>query len=450
MANLFGTDGIRGIAGIDLTPKLAFDVGFALGTKIKKNSSKCAIAIGKDTRISSGMLEAATAAGICAAGVDAILLGIVPTPVVSFAILNNKLQGGIMISASHNSFEYNGLKVFNQKGEKYQDEEEKELENLIKNQPFEKIEIYFEIGQIYRDETIVDEYITNLSKNLNNLFKTKKNQPKIAIDCANGSASITAKYIFKNFNSNINILNQSPNGININETCGSTNMEKLRSFVTQNDYDIGLAFDGDADRCLAVTKQGKILSGDCIILIIARMLDLNGMLLKSTIVTTKMSNLGLIEKAKEFGINVVITDVGDKYIINKMLSSGYVLGGESSGHLISICNSKTGDGQLTACLLLMAIDQLNIPFDKLYQQLEEYPQVLKNVKVKNKDEVLNDEVIQNFINKIAKKLENYGRVLLRTSGTEPVVRILVEGKDLSLVQECSNELVSLVKERFGI
>lgn len=449
LAKLFGTDGIRGIAGKWLSSQMALDFGLAVGTQIKKKWGHATVAIGRDTRVSSSMLEAAVAAGFCNAGVDVNLLGVVPTPAVSFTVLRGNLKGGVMISASHNSFEYNGLKVFKFSGEKYDDDKELELEALIQSKQYEYAESK-DIGSIYDDHTTRVEYIDFIKKRLGNLFKTLNKKPKIAIDCANGSASATARFIFCALNAEVNILNQAPNGFNINAGCGSTKIEVLKDFVVNNSCDLGLAFDGDADRCLVVDKKGCVLSGDHILLAIAKMLKKEQNLKNNTLVVTSMSNLGFIEEATKLGFNVVTTDVGDRYIFKKMVEIGACLGGEDSGHLICLNDARTGDGQLTACLFLEAIDKLGLSFDDLYPQFKEYPQVFKSVCVKDKQAVLQNTEVQECIFKIKETLGNTGRVLVRASGTEPLIRILVEGKDEKLLNESSNCIAELIEERFGI
>lgn len=449
MAKLFGTDGIRGIAGQWLSSQMALDFGLAVGTQIRKKWGHVTVAIGRDTRVSSSMLEAAVAAGLCSAGVDVNLLGVVPTPAVSFAVLKGNLNGGIMISASHNSFEYNGLKVFKFNGEKYDDDEELELETLMQNKQY-RYASSKDVGSIYDDHTTRVEYIDSIKKRLGNLFKTLSKKPKIAIDCANGSASATARFIFCALDAEVTILNQAPNGFNINAGCGSTKIEVLKDFVVNNGYDLGLAFDGDADRCLVVDKKGHVLSGDHILLAIAKMLKKEQKLKNNTLVVTSMSNLGFIEKATELGFNVVTSDVGDRYIFKKMVEIGACLGGEDSGHLISLNDARTGDGQLTACLFLKAIDKLGMNFDDLYPQFEEYPQVFKSVCVRDKQAVLQDARVQECILEIKKTLGNTGRVLVRASGTEPLIRILVEGKDEKLLNESSSYIAELIEERFGV
>lgn len=449
LAKLFGTDGIRGIAGQWLSSQMALDFGLAVGTQIRKKWGHVTVAIGRDTRVSSSMLEAAVAAGLCSAGVDVNLLGVVSTPAVSFAVLKSNLKGGIMISASHNSFEYNGLKVFKFNGEKYDDDEELELETLMQNKQY-RYASSKDVGSIYGDHTTRVEYIDSIKERLGNLFKTLSKKPKIAIDCANGSASATARFIFCALDAEVTILNQAPNGFNINAGCGSTKIEVLKGFVVNNGYDLGLAFDGDADRCLVVDKEGHVLSGDHILLAIAKMLKKERKLKNNTLVVTSMSNLGFIEKATELGFHVVTSDVGDRYIFKKMVEIGACLGGEDSGHLISLNDARTGDGQLTACLFLEAIDKLGMNFDDLYPQFEEYPQVFKGVCVRDKQAVLQDARVQECILEIKKTLGNTGRVLVRASGTEPLIRILVEGKDEKLLNESSSCIAELIEERFGV
>ncbi|GHU85190.1 phosphoglucosamine mutase [Clostridia bacterium] len=442
MGKFFGTDGVRGVVGADLTADFAFKLGNVVGSYFLSKQKSEIIAIGKDTRISSGMLKAAIAAGICAAGMNVNLLGVVPTPLVSFAILDENLAGGIMITASHNPFEYNGIKVFGSDGMKLEEWQEQEVEELL-----EKCELKnassIDIGIIRHDNLTKTKYAESLRSLLNPL----QIKPKIAIDCANGSASATANLIFGEFE-NLEIIHQKPDGININKRCGSTDMQSLIELVKKESCDIGFAFDGDADRCLAVNSSGELIDGDNILMILAKFMMQNKKLAGSKVVATKLSNMGFLKTMADLGIEVTTTDVGEKYVFEEMKRVGANLGGENSGHVICLDHSKAGDGQLTACLLLKAISELGLDFNKLGNEFKRFPQVWKNVKAKNNKAVIEEKALKDEIKNCENELKNEGRVLVRASGTEPVIRIVVEGRNQKQIERLAESLAKTV-DRLG-
>ena len=446
MARLFGTDGIRGIAGRTLTAQFAFDLGCALGRMIKKQENSCSVVVGKDPRCSSSMLEAAVAAGLCSVGVDVILLGVVPTPAVSFAVVEQSLRAGVMISASHNSFEYNGIKIFGADGFKFSIEEELQLEELICNCLGESV-VGIEVGEVHTDHLIRSKYFKQLQEKTAGLFENWKPCPKIAIDCANGSASETARYVFGKLKAQLRFLNTSPSGVNINRSCGATDMAQLKAFVVENSFDLGLAFDGDADRCLAVLKDGKVLDGDHISLILARFFKKKGQLKNNKIVVTNMSNLGFVNEVERLGFEVSKAEVGDRNVATKMREEGAGLGAETSGHVICFDYLKTGDGMLTAGLLLRAIFELGFSFDELGCEFKPLPQVLISVRVKDPSEVMQDPDLNLHIFRLQKELGEGGKLIVRASGTEPVIRILVQGELKLQLEKIAQELAEIINFR---
>ncbi|MDR2817673.1 MAG: phosphoglucosamine mutase [Oscillospiraceae bacterium] len=443
LGKFFGTDGIRGIAGVDLTADFAFKLGNVVGSYLLNKQKSKIITIGRDTRISSGMLEAAISAGICAAGMDINLLEVVPTPLVSFAILREKLAGGIMITASHNPFEYNGIKVFGSNGIKLEDWQEQEIEALFEKSVLQNVS-HVDVGVVRRDNLTKIKYVESLK----GLISSLQIRPKIAIDCANGSASATANLIFGELGNlgDLKIINQNPDGININKHCGSTDMRSLIEFVKKEGSDIGFAFDGDADRCLTVNSSGEVLDGDNILMILARFMIQNKKLAGSKVVATKLSNMGFLKAMADLGIEVTTTDVGDKYVFEEMGRSGANLGGENSGHLICLDYSKAGDGQLTACLLLKAISELGLDFNELGSEFKKFPQVGKNIRVKDNKAIIEKKALKDEIERCKGALKDGGRVIVRASGTEPVIRIMVEGQDQKQIEELAESLAKTVEE----
>lgn len=448
MGRLFGTDGARGVAVTELTCELAMNIGRAAAlvlTKQKTHKGKARILIGKDTRISSDILESALIAGITSVGADVELLGVVPTPAVAYLVRYYEADAGVMISASHNSVEYNGIKLFSSTGFKLPDEVENEIEALILDTP-EKMELV-DGGNVGRVKTMygaVSEYNEHIQSTVNGKFQGLL----VAIDCANGSASATAESLFYKFGAEFVYINNEPNGLNINDKCGSTHMEQLVELVKSRGCDVGFAFDGDADRCLAVDEKGNIIDGDKLIAILSRYMKEMGTLKNNAAVVTVMSNLGFHRFMNENKIDTVCTKVGDRYVLEEMLNSGYNIGGEQSGHIIFLDHATTGDGQLTAVQTLELLSKCKRPLSQLVQDIPDFPQLLVNVKITEDKKGLWDktEKITDAIAQAEKAMGENGRILVRESGTEPLVRVMIEGKDEKEVHYWTNLIADTVRE----
>lgn len=447
MGKLFGTDGIRGVVGADLSCELAMKIGkVAAYVLTKHGKSKPNIIIGRDTRISGQMLEAALIAGICSVGADCLLAEVVPTPAISLLTKKYKCDAGIMISASHNPAEFNGIKIFNGEGLKLSDELELEIEELIFNCDDKIIfENNRELGRSFLCKNAVTDYVDYVCKTTE---CSDLSGIKVIADCANGSASTTAVSIFKKLKVNADFINDAPDGFNINENCGSTHIDKLANYVRKGNYDVGVAFDGDADRCLAVDEDGNIIDGDQLIAIFAKHMKNSKCLAGDTVVVTVMSNLGFFHFAKENNINLEVTKVGDRYVLEKMLTNGHKIGGEQSGHIIFKDFANTGDGQLTAVQLLNCIKNSGKSFSELASVMSKFPQVLVNVKANSeqKEIYLNSSEIEEYIQKKKQLLGEDGRILVRCSGTEPIIRVMIEGKNKNLIKEMSNEIAEKIVE----
>lgn len=449
MGRLFGTDGARGVAITELTCETAMNIGRAAAIVLtKRTKHKPTIFIGKDTRISSDVLEAALAAGICSVGANVQILGVVPTPAVAALVQQKKADAGVMISASHNSFEFNGIKLFSSTGYKLSDDIEEEIEELILDKPLEmKLVSNGEVGKItyYRDaQTDYIRYIMKCIKgNLTGL--------RIALDCANGSASATAKRLFEGLGASVYVINASPNGVNINDNCGSTHINNLMQFVVDKKCHAGLAFDGDADRCLAVDENGELIDGDKLIAICAKAYKEKGKLKKDTAVVTVMSNLGFKYFAKDNDIKMQTTKVGDRYVLEKMLEGGYNLGGEQSGHIIFLDEANTGDGQLSGAKVLEILAESGKKMSELASVMEHFPQVMINVKISPRDKEVwkNDSQITDLIEQYESELGDSGRILVRESGTEPLIRVMLEGRDFSQINKFAVAIADKIKERTG-
>ncbi len=446
MARLFGTDGIRGIANKDLTCELALKIGRAVGTVlINKSNSHPKILIGKDTRISSDMLENALCAGICSMGANVVNLGVVPTPAVAYLVGKYKADAGIMISASHNSFEYNGIKIFSGDGYKLPDTLEERIEAIILGQVPQKELLEGQgLGNVTYADTAVRDYIDHVKTTMH----FSLDGLNIAIDCANGSASVSAKALFEELGATVSMMFDTPNGVNINDNCGSTHMESLREFVIENKMDAGIALDGDADRFLCVDENGEYLDGDHIMAICALDMKSRGKLAKNCLVGTVMSNLGLIKLCEKNNIHYEATKVGDRYVLEQMLIDGYNLGGEQSGHVIFKDFATTGDGQLTAAHLLSIMKRREAKMSSLKSVLEKYPQVLKNITLSadGKAEFYTNYKVRDALDKATKELSDTGRIVVRPSGTEPLLRIMVEGQSLEQIEKIADELSEIIKK----
>lgn len=450
MGKLFGTDGIRGVANKELTCDLAFRAGQAIAIVLTGELKKKAkIYIGKDTRISSDMLECALAAGISSVGAEVGLLGYVPTPAVAYLTVKHGADAGIVISASHNPMEFNGIKAFNANGFKLSDELEERVEEIILSDNPIEVATGADIGKINTLEDAASEY----AKYVKNTVIGDLSGMKILIDCANGASYRTARMIFESLNANFDIIFDTPNGTNINDGCGSTHMDKLRTRVAAGEYDVGIAFDGDADRCLVVDEKGDVVDGDKIMALCACSLASRGKLPHNTFVATVLSNLGLHAYAKENGLAVECSNVGDRNVLELMEQKGYVLGGEQSGHIIFREFATTGDGELTAVQFLSILKELGCSASKAAAEISQYPQIMINVKVENdiKADVLGDSAVKEVISEIEEKLGDEGRILVRPSGTEPLVRVMVEGKafeDVSaLAGKAADKIAELAKDK---
>ncbi len=451
MARLFGTDGIRGVAGEELTPELCLNVGRATAIALTgKLKHKPKILIGKDTRISGDMIENALASGFCSVGADVIVIGVVPTPAVAYLVKKYGCDAGVMISASHNPTEFNGIKIFNGEGYKLADEIEDEIERLSKTQDEMKNLVGEGIGRVSSVDTAVNDYVDYIKS----AATVDLSAMKVLFDCANGSASVTAEKIFSSLGITATYVGNSPNGININKECGSTYIKNLAKLVKDGDFDCGIAFDGDADRCLAVDENGDEIDGDKIIAILATRMKAEGKLIDDTAVVTVMSNLGFIKHMQKRGIKTLTTAVGDRYVLEEMREKGACLGGEQSGHVILTQKSTTGDGQLTALSLLnyFAKEKSEKKVSDFNNCYSKFPQVLLNIKTTNekKEKYKNDEYIEGFIEAKQQQLMGLGRVLVRLSGTEPLIRVMVEGEDNEIITNVANEIVDKIKSRLGI
>ncbi len=447
MARLFGTDGVRGVANTELTGDLAFQLGRAgayVLTKEKKHAPRILVAM--DTRISGDMLESALVAGICSVGAHAMLAGVIPTPAVAYLVRKYRMDAGVMISASHNPVEYNGIKFFDNQGYKLSDELEDEIEEIIVSRP----EILpsptgMNLGTKSYAEDAIDDYIAFLTKTTKERF----NGIKVALDCANGAAFKAAPISLLDLGASMCIIHNEPDGTNINDKCGSTHLDDIKELVRTNNADIGFAFDGDADRCLAVDENGELIDGDKILAICGLDMKKRGELAKDTIVGTVMSNLGLTMMGRENDINILQTAVGDRYVLERMLADGYNIGGEQSGHVIFLDYNTTGDGVLTAIQLLSVLKRHGGKASELASIMETMPQVLVNARVNNKkkNDYMEDEVIRKAIADLEEEFSQDGRVLIRTSGTEPLVRVMIEGKDMEKMETAAKKLASLIEQR---
>lgn len=448
MGRLFGTDGARGIAVTELTCELAMNIGRAAAivlTKQKTHKGKARILIGKDTRISSDILESALIAGITSVGADVELLGVVPTPAVAYLVRYYGADAGVMISASHNSVEYNGIKLFSSTGFKLPDDVENEIEALILDTP-EKMTLVdgSDVGRVRTMYGAVSEYNEHIQSTVGGKFQGLL----VAIDCANGSASATAESLFYKFGAEYVYINNEPDGLNINDKCGSTHIEQLVELVKKRGCDVGFAFDGDADRCLAVDEKGNIIDGDKLIAILSRYMKEMGTLKNNTAVVTVMSNLGFHRFMNENKIETVCTKVGDRYVLEEMLNNGYNIGGEQSGHIIFLDHATTGDGQLTAVQTLELLSKCKRPLSQLVKDIPDFPQLLVNVKITEDKKGLWDKTqkITDIIVQAEQAMGENGRILVRESGTEPLVRVMIEGKDEKEVRHWTNLIADTVRE----
>lgn len=449
MGRLFGTDGVRGVANTELTCELAFMLGRAGAYVLSgENSRKPRILVGKDTRRSGDMLESAMVAGICSAGAEAVLAGVIPTPAVACLVRKYGFDAGVVISASHNPAEFNGIKFFNSEGYKLPDEVEERIERIILDHAEEiPSPAGDQVGTIHILETAVEDYVNYAIKTVN----VDLTGLRIALDCANGASVVTAPEAIRRLGAEVLVINNEPDGVNINRKCGSTHLDMIKRFTVENRCDIGLAFDGDADRVLAVDENGCLVDGDHIMAIIGLDMKKKGQLAHDTIVATVMSNMGFDEMARNNGLNIIRAPVGDRYVLEKMLEGGYVLGGEQSGHVIMTSYNTTGDGLITALRLLSVLKESGRKLSELNSVMKDYPQVLRNARVSNdkKYSYREDPVIAEHCSSLEQAFQGQGRVLIRPSGTEPLVRVMIEGKDLDYITQKAEELVKIIEERLG-
>ncbi|MGN0371439.1 MAG: phosphoglucosamine mutase [Enterocloster sp.] len=446
MGKYFGTDGFRGEANVDLTVEHAFKVGRFLGWYYgqKTPDQRCRVVIGKDTRRSSYMFEYSLVAGLTASGADVFLLHVTTTPSVSYVVRTEGFNCGIMISASHNPYYDNGIKVINEKGEKLEEsvilEIEKYLDGGMGEIPLAKKDA---IGRTVDFSAGRNRYIGYLISIATRSFKNMK----VALDCANGSASAIAKNVFDALGAETHVISNEPNGLNINTDCGSTHIGHLQKFVLEQKCDVGFAYDGDADRCIAVDGSGHVVDGDVIMYICGKYMKEQGSLFHNTVVTTVMSNFGLYKAFDREGISYEKTAVGDKYVYENMAATGNCLGGEQSGHIIFSKHATTGDGILTSLKVMEVILEKKQTLEKLASEVEIYPQVLKNVRVKDKKAAQDDAAVQAEVRKVTEALGSDGRILLRQSGTEPVVRVMVEASDMETCEKYVDQVIDVMKEQ---
>lgn len=446
MGKYFGTDGFRGEANVDLTVEHAYKVGRYLGYYYGKNheDGKASIVIGKDTRRSSYMFEYSLVAGLTASGADVYLMHVTPTPSVSYIVRLDEFDCGIMISASHNPYYDNGIKVINGQGYKLEAEVEEEIEAYIDGKipeiPFAKRE---QIGKTVDYAMGRNRYIGYLMTLATRSYKNKR----VGLDCANGASSTVAKAVFEALGAKTYVIHNDPDGININDDCGSTHIEQLQQLVKEKQLDIGFAYDGDADRCLAVDENGEVIDGDKILYACGCYLSERGELNNNTVVTTVMSNLGLYKALDKKGISYEKTAVGDKYVYENMMEYGHSLGGEQSGHIIFSKYATTGDGVLTSIKLMEVILEKKVKASELFRGLTIYPQLLQNVKVKSKPEAREDEDVIAITKKVEEALGDEGRILIRESGTEPVIRVMVEAATDELCRQYVDDVVQVIKEK---
>ncbi len=447
MTRLFGTDGIRGVANKDLTPELAYKVGRA-AAHLLPNGEEGKILVGKDTRISGDMLEAALVAGITSMGLNVILLGVIPTPAVAYLTRRYDALAGIVISASHNPGEYNGIKFFDSKGFKLSDEIEEEIEELVNDG---SIDGFRPIGNKVGRVIIKNNSSTDYKEYLKSIIDVDLKGMKIAMDCGHGALYNIGPELIKELNGDVLVVNDMPDGMNINRECGSTNPEIIRNLVLDKKADIGMSFDGDGDRIIAIDNEGNIVDGDHILAICATNLNEKGKLVNKTVVGTVMTNLGLDLYLKENNMNIIKTAVGDRYVLEEMVKSGYILGGEQSGHIIFLDYNTTGDGLATGLFLLEVIKETGKSLGELNKLMTDYPQVLINAKVDNgnKYKYLEDKIIISEIEKVERMFHGQGRVVIRPSGTEPLVRVMIEGKDQDEITRIAKDLAQLIEARIG-
>ncbi|HHZ06416.1 MAG TPA: phosphoglucosamine mutase [Clostridiales bacterium] len=449
MGRLFGTDGARGVANSELTCELAMNIGRAAAmVLIEGKEEKPTVIIGKDTRLSSDMLEGALIAGLCSVGANVMSLGVVPTPAVAYLVKKYNADAGIMISASHNPFEFNGIKIFSGDGYKLPDTLEQEMEAIILDgaKPYALVEMG-DLGHVLPADNALNDYIEHVKRCVPSSLKGMN----IALDCSNGSSSRTAQKLFTDLGAICHMMSDTPNGVNINDKCGSTHLENLIDYVKKNNVDLGLAFDGDADRCLAVDENGEVVDGDFLIAICAMDLKERGLLKNNAAVGTIMTNMGFNHFCDENGLTFVATKVGDRYVLEAMKENDYVIGGEQSGHVIFLEYCTTGDGQMTGAQLASLLNRKGTTLSQAAKIMKRYPQVMENVKITpaTKGKVDKDEQVQAELARVRAVLGDRGRILVRESGTEPLVRVMLEGECLDEITTLCHETVAVVQSKLG-
>lgn len=452
MRKYFGTDGIRRIANIELSPELVYKVAKVGAYVLSKHTDHApTILIGRDTRISGTLIESAMVAGFLSYGANVKLLGVIPTPAVAYLTRKLNADASVVISASHNTYEFNGIKYFSNKGMKIPDTLEEEIEEVMESGKLEELTaVNDKIGVSEYCLDLIDEYVYFFRKNFDDdMEKLVSDDFIVGLDTANGATYKVAEKVFKSLGIKYKIINNNPDGININQNCGSTHLEGLKKFVVENNLSMGVAYDGDGDRCLAVDENGNEIDGDKIMAIISSSLRKKGKLAKDTIVATVMSNLGLNKYARDNGLELLQTKVGDRYVLEEMLKDGFNLGGEQSGHVILLDYNPTGDGILTSLMLIKSILEENKKASQMAQMVKLYPQVLVNAKVNSEKKYgfKDDKEIKNAIEKLEKEFAGNGRVLIRPSGTEPLVRVMIEGEDQKYIQKKAEEIAKLIESK---
>ena len=451
MKKYFGTDGIRRVANTDLSPELVFKVAKAGAYVLSKHKDNMpTILIGRDTRISGTLIESAMNAGFLSYGANVINLGVIPTPAVAYLTKKLNADASVVISASHNTFEFNGIKYFSNKGMKIDDSLEEEIEDIIDSSKInELIAINEKIGVAKNGEYLIAEYIDFIVDTFkSSILKNVKDDFKVLIDTANGATYKIADEIFTKLNIPHDVINNTPDGVNINKNCGSTHLDMLKEQVLEKGYTLGIAYDGDGDRCLVIESSGRVIDGDILLAIFSSYLKENGKLNKDTLVATVMSNLGLSNYAKENELNLIKTKVGDRYVLEEMLKNGYNLGGEQSGHIIFLDYNPTGDGILTSLMLVQILLEKNKTLYEMANIMKVYPQVLVNAKVDNdkKYDYDKNDVICEKIKQLEKTFEGNGRVLIRPSGTEPLVRVMIEGENIDFITKEAKEVADIIEK----
>ncbi|MGM0830989.1 MAG: phosphoglucosamine mutase [Bacillota bacterium] len=447
MGKYFGTDGVRGVANTELTPELAFKLGRFGGYVLTKDATRPKILIGRDTRISGHMLEGALVAGLLSIGAEVMRLGVISTPGVAYLTRALGAQAGVMISASHNPVGDNGIKFFGPDGFKLSDDQENEIEDLL-DQTVDQLPrpIGADLGQVSDYFEGGQKYLQYLKQSVDEDFDGLH----IALDCAHGATSALATHLFADLDADISTMGASPNGLNINEGVGSTHPEALAEMVKEKGADLGLAFDGDGDRIIAIDEHGQIVDGDQIMYICSKYLKSQGQLKQSTVVSTVMSNLGFHKGLEENGIQSIQTAVGDRYVVEEMKKHGYTLGGEQSGHIIFLDYNTTGDGLLTGIQLVNIMKMTGKSLSELAGEMQKFPQKLVNVRVTDKHHVTDNEIVKKVIQKVEEEMNGNGRILVRPSGTEPLVRVMAEAPTEELCDRYVNEIVQVVDEEMGL